>query len=632
MPKGHPVGTRETLAYEAAARATSAGGEEHVRDGWGAGDLVLGRYRLERLVGTGGFGAVWRATDERLRRTVAVKVVPRSSSSASPRVRREALAAARLNHPGIVALHESGEDEDALYLVSELVEGKTLADLEAAGTLSDRDVAELGIALCDALEHAHGNGVIHRDVKPQNVMVPRRRKGGRAGGERAAGGEGRGRKGGSHAREGGPAGASPPRRGGVSAVKLTDFGVAHLVGDEPLTRTGDVMGTLAYMAPEQAAGRRAGPPADLYALGLLLYEALSGVNPVRGSTPTATARRVGRPLPPLRRLRRRLPVELCSAIDQTVRPRPIERGTLTALRARLELALPKLDDTAGGVAAPVRPRIPAPIALPRVGRVVAGLAAGVLILAAVPLAAPEGAPLPPLAAALAAAFVVALAPRGGWLGCAALLLAWVASSHPGDALLLGCALAASPLLLPKAGRWWSMPALAPLLALAGVAPAFCALAGLGRTALKRAALGAAGFWWLSLSEPLLGRDLHLGRATGTAAPAVLEGSAHVAAEDVLAPLLTSGALAGAILWAAAAAVLPLLTRWGGLLAVSAGVMLWAAGLVLGTVALGEALTGAVALPTPRGALAGATVGGALAVLVNVLAEPRPEGRAGAGTA
>jgi len=598
VPKGHPVGTRETLAYEAAARATSAGGEEHVRDGWGAGDLVLGRYRLERLVGTGGFGAVWRATDERLRRTVAVKVVPRSSSSASPRVRREALAAARLNHPGIVALHESGEDEDALYLVSELVEGKTLADLEAAGTLSDRDVAELGIALCDALEHAHGNGVIHRDVKPQNVMVPRRRKGGRAG----------------------------------SAVKLTDFGVAHLVGDEPLTRTGDVMGTLAYMAPEQAAGRRAGPPADLYALGLLLYEALSGVNPVRGSTPTATARRVGRPLPPLRRLRRRLPVELCSAIDQTVRPRPIERGTLTALRARLELALPKLDDTAGGVAAPVRPRIPAPIALPRVGRVVAGLAAGVLILAAVPLAAPEGAPLPPLAAALAAAFVVALAPRGGWLGCAALLLAWVASSHPGDALLLGCALAASPLLLPKAGRWWSMPALAPLLALAGVAPAFCALAGLGRTALKRAALGAAGFWWLSLSEPLLGRDLHLGRATGTAAPAVLEGSAHVAAEDVLAPLLTSGALAGAILWAAAAAVLPLLTRWGGLLAVSAGVVLWAAGLVLGTVALGEALTGAVALPTPRGALAGATVGGALAVLVNVLAEPRPEGRAGAGTA
>ncbi len=598
MPKGHPVGTRETLAYEAAARATSAGGEEQVRDGWGAGDVVLGRYRLERLVGTGGFGAVWRATDERLRRTVAVKVVPRSSSSASPRVRREALAAARLNHPGIVALHESGEDEDALYLVSELVEGKTLADLEAAGTLSDRDVAELGIALCDALEHAHGNGVIHRDVKPQNVMMPRRRKGGLAG----------------------------------SAVKLTDFGVAHLVGDEPLTRTGDVMGTLAYMAPEQAAGRRAGPPADLYALGLLLYEALSGVNPVRGSTPTATARRVGRPLPPLRRLRRRLPVELCSAIDQTVRPRPIERGTLTALRAGLELALPKLDDTAGGVAAPVRPRIAAPIALPRVGRVVAGLAAGALILAAVPLAAPEGAPLPPLAAALAAAFVVALAPRGGWLGCAALLLAWVASSRPGDALLLGCAVAASPLLLPKAGRWWSMPALAPLLALAGVAPAFCALAGLGRTALTRAALGAAGFWWLSLSEPLLGRDLHLGRATGTAAPAVLEGSAHVAAENVLAPLLTSGALAGAILWAAAAAVLPLLTRWGGLLAVSAGAVIWAAGLVLGTVALGEALTGAVALPTPRGALAGATLGGVLAVLVNVLAEPRPEGRAGAGTA
>ncbi|MGI8595575.1 MAG: serine/threonine-protein kinase [Solirubrobacteraceae bacterium] len=604
--------TRETLAHPAAVRATSVRDEERAPEGSGPGDLVLGRYRLERLVGTGGFGAVWRATDERLRRVVAVKVIP-WSASASPRARREALAAARLNHPGIVALHEAGEDENALYLVSELVEGKTLAELEAAGTLSDRDVAQLGIALCDALEHAHGNGVIHRDVKPQNVMVPRRRKGGPRPGE-------------------GHLDGATRQRGGVAAVKLTDFGVAHLAGDEPLTRTGDVMGTLAYMAPEQAAGRRAGAPADLYALGLLLYEAFSGVNPVRGTTPAATARRVGRPLAPIRRLRRDLPAELCSAIDLALAPRPTERGTLTALRAGLEVALPQLDDEMGGLAGASRGRIAAPLSIPGLDRILAALAAGALVFAAVAFGASDAAPLPPLAAAGAVTLLVALAPRGGWLACAALLVAWVAASRPGDALLLAAALAAPPLLLPKAARWWSAPALAPLLALAGLAPAFCALAGLGQTALRRAALGAAGFWWLSLAEPLLGRDLHLGRATGTAAPAVLEGSTRAGVEDALAPLLTSGALAGAILWAAAAVLAPLLTRRGGLLAASAGAGLWVGGLVLATAALGEALTGAVALPEPRGALAGAIVGGALAVLAHALTEPRPKGPAAVGTA
>jgi serine/threonine protein kinase len=123
------------------------------------------------------------------------------------------------------------------------VRGATLAQLEAAGAVSDRDVLRIGLALADALAHAHERGVIHRDVKPQNVMVPERPR-------------------------------SP-----YGAAKLTDFGVAHLAGDEPLTRTGDVVGTLAYMAPEQAAGERIDERCDLYALGLVLYEALAGVNP-----------------------------------------------------------------------------------------------------------------------------------------------------------------------------------------------------------------------------------------------------------------------------------------------------------------------------------------------------------------
>src|SRR5215213_9444055 len=181
--------------------------------------LILGRYRLGARLGSGGFGTVYAAVDERLDRDVAVKVIP-AGAPAPERAAREAATAARLDHPGIVGVFDAGEDGEARYLVSELVRGRTLDRLNKDGELSDRDVLRVGLALADALEHAHGRGVIHRDVKPQNVIVPDRPRSAR------------------------------------SAAKLTDFGVAHLAGDAPLTRTGDVVGTLAYMAPEQADGHR----------------------------------------------------------------------------------------------------------------------------------------------------------------------------------------------------------------------------------------------------------------------------------------------------------------------------------------------------------------------------------------
>ncbi|MEA2472016.1 MAG: eukaryotic-like serine/threonine-protein kinase, partial [Thermoleophilaceae bacterium] len=131
--------------------------------------LVLDRYRLERRIGAGGFGVVWLAFDEKLEREVAVKVMPREDEDpVSQRAEREARVAARLNHPGIVAMYELGADEEAVYLVSELVPGRTLAELTRAGAVSDRDIARIGVALCDALAHAHQRKVIHRDVKPQN--------------------------------------------------------------------------------------------------------------------------------------------------------------------------------------------------------------------------------------------------------------------------------------------------------------------------------------------------------------------------------------------------------------------------------------------------------------------------------
>ena len=274
---------------------------------------MLGRYRLRRRLGTGGFATVWLAHDERLDREVAVKILPRQGVNGG-RFEREARAAARLAHPGIVTLYEAAVDDEGAYLVSELVRGTTLDALLADGRLSDRDLMQIGIALCDALAHAHAHGVVHRDVKPSNVLVP------------------------DH--------PTTPSQ----IARLTDFGVARVHGGDSLTRTGDVIGTAAYMAPEQAQGLPAGASADLFSLALVLYEGLSGVNPVR-RTGTAV-RRAGMHLPPLRRQRRDLPRELGRAIDLSLRPRPGERGTLEELRAALVSAAGQVGDEPGVVADP----------------------------------------------------------------------------------------------------------------------------------------------------------------------------------------------------------------------------------------------------------------------------------------
>ena len=324
-----------------------------------AAPLVLGRYRLGERLGAGGFGTVYAATDERLERLVAVKVIPSAPARDPERGRREALAAGRLDHPGIVSVFDAGEDGRARYLVSELVHGRTVDELSAEGVLTDRDALRIGLALCGALEHAHGRGVVHRDVKPQNVIVPE----------------------------------APRSAEGVA--KLADFGVAHLAGDDALTRTGDVVGTLAYMAPEQAAGKRVDERVDLYSLALVLYEVLAGENPVRAGSPAATARRVGTVLPPLRRARKDLPEELCAAIDRALRPRPDERGTLSELADELAESLPEVSDDGGGTVA----RLPVERTLPRgLDRAAAALLAGGLVAAAL---AWLGQPLLPALAAVA---------------------------------------------------------------------------------------------------------------------------------------------------------------------------------------------------------------------------------------
>jgi hypothetical protein len=592
-----PVTTQELLETERTHRLSADTLPEPSAPG-----LVLDRYRLERMLGAGGFGVVWLAHDERLERDVAVKVIPREHSGAGgereraavSRATREARAAARLNHPGVVGLYELDHDEHSTYLVSELVRGRTFAELARAGALSDSDVARIGLALCDALDHAHERGVIHRDVKPQNVMVL----------------------------------AEPGA--GAGFAKLADFGVAHLASGDLLTRTGDVVGTLAYMAPEQAEGLRVTPAADVYSLALTLYEAWTGVNPVRGAGPAGTARRLGRRLPRLADRRRDLPFGLCDVIDACLDPQPGRRPAIAELRRALADAEPDLSDEGGLVEPATLVRFGLTSAsehtlVQRVtgsrstvpGRLAAGAATGALILAGLEALGPAP-PFSALGAAAAAAALTALLPRLGWLASAVFLVGWLASpgaDREGTALVLAAGLAPVPFLLPRAGVLWCAPALAPLLGVVALAPVFVAIAGLCSTGWRRAGLAAAGFWWLLLGEVLSGDALLFGTADGTTPRADWEDSVRTAASDALYPLLSSPATAPIVIWVAFAVAVPFVVRGRSLALDVLGASAWGAGLVAAHAATADLVAASVELDQARGAVGGAI----LAVVVAVAA-------------
>ena len=549
---------------------------EPLRELPGSRPAVLERYRLERKLGSGGFGVVWLAFDERLEREVAVKVIAREPGEAIPtRAEREARVAARLNHPGIVGFYEMGSDDEAVYLVSELVHGRTLAELERAGAVSDRDVARIGMALCDALAHAHARDVVHRDVKPQNVIVV----------------------------------AEPAV--GAGFAKLTDFGVAHLATGDPLTRTGDVVGTLAYMAPEQAEGARVTAAADVYSLALMLYEGWTGTNPVRGRGAASTARNLGTRLPGLAESRGDLPAKLCLVIDEALDPLPERRPALGALRAELEAAASGLRETGGLVE---------PATLQRVGltphtrrrrhvtrsaaleRGAAGIGAGALVLAALELL-PARPPPQTLAIAGAVAVAVAVLPRLAWLGAAAALVVWLTTPSvdlSGVAVAVAVAVVVVPAFLPRAGILWSLPALAPVLGAASLGPGYVAIAGTPRSPFRRAGLAAAGFVWLVLGELVTGRRFLLGP------PHTAVGWHHSvgsAVTDALWPAISVRGLGVMGIWVAFAVALPYLLRSKSLWLDAFGAAVWAGGLI--------AAQQSVATAAP--AAAGAVLGAAAAV-------------------
>ncbi|WP_394433501.1 serine/threonine-protein kinase [Streptomyces sp. SGAir0957] len=304
----------------------------------GAGRLVAGRYRLLAKLGHGGMGTVWRAKDETVDREVAVKEprVPdhlpeRERATVFERMRREARAAARLDHPAVVNVHDVAVEDGRPWIVMEFVQGRSLGAALQEGTLDAREAARVGLAVLGALEAAHAAGVLHRDVKPDNVMLGR------------------------HDR-----------------VVLTDFGIAQIEGETSLTDTGGFVGSPEFIAPERVLGRRPGPASDLWSLGVVLYAATEGVSPFRRTNTPATLQSVLNATPAAPASARG---PLADAINGLLQKDPARRPSAPQVRALLERAAAP-EPTRVVQVGPARGGV-------RLGRrTLIGAAAGVVVLAA----------------------------------------------------------------------------------------------------------------------------------------------------------------------------------------------------------------------------------------------------------
>jgi eukaryotic-like serine/threonine-protein kinase len=273
----------------------------------GVARMLAARYQLEEPIATGGVAIVWRAHDVVLDRSVAVKLLhPHLAGDVTTveRFRREAQAAAQLNHSNAVEIYDTGQEDDLVFLVMEFVDGPSLRDLIQAGPMDPVVAAALGEQVASALGRAHDSGFVHRDVKPANILLT-----------------------------------------SDGIAKVTDFGIAKAVGtDDTLTTPGTVIGTAAYLAPEQLEGSEVDARADVYSLGVVLYECLTGEAGFQGDTPTATAAaRLTKELPPPRSVRADV-------------PRPLDRIIRAATRRDIDERFPDGNAMASAFASLVETR------------------------------------------------------------------------------------------------------------------------------------------------------------------------------------------------------------------------------------------------------------------------------------
>jgi hypothetical protein len=352
-------------------------------------ELVLGRYRPLKPLGSGGSGSVWLARDEETQLDVALKIVAREGKAAA-RAEREAEAAARLRHPACLRTYGLAHDSRHVYIAYEYVPGQTFREAMRARELDDDTAIEACAQICDGLAHAHAAGILHRDVKPSNVLL-----------------------------------ADGPQ---VSA-RVLDFGLALMGDAETLTEQGDVPGTLAYISPERLAGKPSTAAADVWAVGVMLWEALAGRHPFWRGSMLETARAIESGARPLGDLRPGLPKRLLRLVDRALAQEPGKRPSARELAGELRslASADKKEPSRRAVALPSQP-VRARAGTAALGAVLAGWAA-----AAIPFF-PSGWPLAIAAAVVAATLMrervgIALAlavpffPIGNFSSGAALLYA-----------------------------------------------------------------------------------------------------------------------------------------------------------------------------------------------------------------
>ncbi|MEX0851123.1 MAG: serine/threonine-protein kinase [Gaiellaceae bacterium] len=527
-------------------------------------ELVLGRYRPVRPLGSGGSGSVWLALDERNGLDIALKIIPREGKAAA-RAEREALAARRLRHERCVRAYDVGHDSSHVYIAYEYVAGRTVREAMRTGELSDGDAVEIAAQVLDALAHAHRTGIVHRDVKPSNILLEDHDE---------------------------------------IAVRLLDFGLAQFDGADTLTAVGDVPGTLAYIAPERLAGADATPESDVWSVGVLLWESLAGRHPFWGVPLQEVARAIEVGAPPLATERRELPRRLLAAIDGALAPAPGARPRASAFASDLRSAIratPAGDEPVRRSRGPesavaARPQLLARLAVPVVLAAATALLGATLLpfwppmlVVALVLGAAAAAWLNP-ALGLAIALATPIFPLGNVSESAAVLygafaLLWLALCWR-DARL-GLLFAVGPLLAPL-----GLLALIPLV----VQPA--------RGLVRRGAQAALAVLSAVLVAGVSGADLPLAAARSAQlgiTPLDSPGEVGLAVRDAL--LLHPVIVAGAMIAAIAAAILPWARRRSRY-----GVVIGGTALLAGAVATGSGI-GAVLLIALVWAIAGVIAAG-----------------------
>ncbi len=312
------------------------------------GETIAGRYELEELVGHGGMSSVYKARDSLLERNVALKILHEQYNADEEfveRFKREARSVAQLQHPNIVTVIDRGEEGRRQYIVFEYVDGENLKELVVRkGRLDVREALEIALEVARGLAFAHEHGVVHRDVKPQNVLL-----------------------------------------NGDGGAKVTDFGIARTVDVEGMTETGMVLGTSNYIAPEQASGKPVDAHTDVYSLGVVLYELLAGEVPFPGESFVAVAmKHVHEPPPNLLEKRGDVPLRLAEAVDRALEKDPEQRfPTMDGFAAELEACLAELDQGEGGDTTTVVPAF----RRPRRRKQVSGLPVGITLLAVLAIGA-----------------------------------------------------------------------------------------------------------------------------------------------------------------------------------------------------------------------------------------------------